>query len=544
MINNMKKRLTGYFKMAFFGCLIFCLNSTSAAIRLPAIIGENMVLQRGIKVPIWGTASPGEQITLTFKGKTFKTVTESDGKWFLKLSTYQSGGPYEMLIQSKESNLTLKNILIGDVWLASGQSNMEFGIQTEKSGAAEIPLAKDSLIHMFYVPMSFSITPKDDIAPVARDSRNGKWIVCSPEAMADPKWAWHGFSAVGYYFAKELRKTQKTPVGLIATYKGGTPAQAWMSLSALQQAPSFEQHLKSRQDIVDHFDQAKQEYPDKNSLYQQELKKWNEKQSGTKPQPPANPEGGFGTPSNLFNAMVNPLIPYGIKGVIWYQGESNGDKLPQAVEYSTLFPRLISDWRTKWKQGNFPFLYVQLANYKKIAQTPSEGIWPWVREAQLKTLSLPQTGMAVITDIGDAGDIHPTNKKDVGLRLALTARKIAYSENLVYSGPVYHDMKINGNVVELSFDHTGSGLIGFNPNADSKENSSQKLKGFGIAGADGNFVWADAVIEGNKIKVFSDKIANPIAVRYNWADNPVGTLYNKEGLPASPFRTDKNLPKL
>ncbi|MDB5121779.1 MAG: 9-O-acetylesterase [Sphingobacteriales bacterium] len=537
-LNEMKKTIIHHCIIGLTLFCVFTIPTAIAAIKLPAIIGNNMVLQRGIKVPLWGWATIGEEIQISFQGKVFKTTADKEGKWFVKLSSYKAGGPFEMSLKSNESQIELKNILIGDVWVASGQSNMEFGIQNEKTGTEEIPKATDSQIHMFYVPMASALEPQKDIATVPAGSRNGQWIVCSPEAMADTKWSWHGFSAVGYYFAKELRSSTGSPVGMIATYKGGTPAQAWISLPGLQQAPAFSNYINNHQSFLDNYEKVKQEYPAKEATFQAAFKQWNLQQTGAKPQAPTRPDGGFSAPSNLYNAMVSPLVPYGIKGVIWYQGESNADKLPQALEYKSLFPRLISDWREKWGQGNFPFLYVQLANIRKPAETPSEGIWPWLREAQLKTLSVTKTGMAVITDIGEAYDIHPTNKKDVGIRMALIARKVAYKEKLVYSGPVYKCMKIKRNTVELSFENTGSGLVGNNPILKTNTLASDHLRGFGIAASDGKFVWADAVLKGNKIIVSSDKISKPVAVRYNWADNPTGTLYNQEGLPATPFRTD------
>jgi sialate O-acetylesterase len=233
--------------------------------------------------------------------------------------------------------------------------------------------------------------------------------------------------------------------------------------------------------------------------------------------------------------MVTPVLHYGIKGVIWYQGESNGDRLADAVEYKTLFPRLIQDWRTQWQQGDFPFLFMQLPNFRDPAKTPSQDNWPWVREAQKDALSLPLTGMPVITDLGDATNIHPTNKLDPALRLALVARHVVYGESVVYSGPVYKSMKVDGNKVIITFDETNKGLVTGRPGMDG---DSKELKGFGIAGSDQQFVWAKAEVVGNTVVVSSDQVANPIAVRYNWADNPAGNLYNKDGLPAGPFRTD------
>jgi sialate O-acetylesterase len=561
-------------KLTFSACFILLLLSSSgvmAAIKLPAIFGDNMVLQRNAKVPLWGLADPGEQVQIVFKGKAFKAVADKDGKWSLKLDVYTAGGPYQMLVKANSGQVTIKNILIGDVWLTSGQSNMEFGIQTERNGAEAIAKATDTLIHFFYVPMAFALQPQTDIPAVSADSPNGKWVVCSPKMMADPKWAWHGFSAAGYYFAQQIRHATGSPVGMIATYKGGTPAQAWISIEGLQQQPSFNSYVAKHQTLVDNYENAKAIYPQQVSTYKDALKLWNEevgkdyavitkqweadvaqaKANGQKPplqpkparpapQNPTPPEGGFGAPANLYNAMVAPMVPYGIKGVIWYQGESNGDRITDAVEYKDLFPRLIADWRANWHQGKLPFIFVQIANYRAPAVQAAEGNWPWVREAQLKALALPETGMAVITDIGEADNIHPKNKRDVGLRLALAARHAVYGENIVFSGPIYKSMKIEGNKIRLTFNNIGSGLTADTTNSIS----NAMLKGFGIAADDQKFVWAKAAIEGNTIVVWADELINPVAVRYNWADNPPGNLYNKEKLPASPFRTDNWAPPL
>lgn len=540
-------------------------NKLFAGIRMPAIFGDNMVLQRGIKVPVWGSADAGAQVQIVFNKKVFKTTAGADGKWTLRLDSYAAGGPYTMQVQAGTGQLQFKNILIGDVWVSSGQSNMEFGIQTERHGAEAIAKATDTLIHFFYVPMAFALQPQEDIAKPGSDSPNGKWVVCSPQLMGDPHWAWHGFSAVGYYFALQIRATQHCPVGMIATYKGGTPAQAWVSQPELAAKPAFKKYVGVHDSLLKHFDDNSAAYPQKKADFQAALQLWNTgvgndfnqahkqwetlaaqlkasgqpvppapKPSRPAPQPLSDPAGGFSSASNLYNAMVAPIVPYGIKGVIWYQGESNGDRLADALEYKTLFPRLITDWRTNWGQAHLPFLFVQLTNYRTPAKVPSEGNWPWVREAQLMTLSLPETGMAVITDTGEADNIHPLNKEDVGLRLALAARHVAYGEQLVYSGPVYKSMDAEAGRIRIKFDQVGSGLA-----IDSIRHPGMTvLNGFGIAGDDGRFVWANAILQGNSVVVWSDEVAKPAAVRYNWADNPPGNLYNKEGLPASPFRTD------
>ena len=547
--------------IALFVVLIFIGDSLTAQLRLPAIISNNMVLQRNIKIPVWGWASPKEKVTVSFKKKNYNTIADDNGKWSLQLDACSAGGPYQMTVKSPSQSIDISNILVGDVWLASGQSNMEFGIQQERSGAEAIAAATDTSIRFFYVPMASSLQVMDEIGAVPAGSLNGKWVVCSPEIMANKNWAWHGFSAAGYYFARNIRKAAKVPVGMIGSYKGGTPAQAWTSIEALKEDTTFSRYIITHQRLVDNYEQAKIDYPQKQTAFQAATKQWTTeigkpydslllvwekataeaKAAGTalparpqlakpKPAAPPAPDGGFGATGNLYNAMIAPLIPFALKGVIWYQGESNADKISDAREYAILFPTMITDWRHRWKQGDFTFLFVQLTNFKPAAKTPSEGTWPWLRESQLRTLSLPNTGMAVTTDIGEANDIHPKNKLDVGIRLALAARHVAYKEKIVYSGPVYKSMSVVGNKIRITFTHADKGLT-------SKLNETN-LSGFGIAGADQKFVWAKATIEGNTIIVYSDEVPNPVAVRYNWADNPPGNLFNKEGLPASPFRTD------
>lgn len=552
-------------------CLLFLLNYQflNAAIKLPAIFGDNMVLQQRMKVPIWGWANAGEKIQIIFEGKLFNTIAGSDGKWIAKLNSYKAGGPYQMIIKGAQEQVIIKNILIGDVWVASGQSNMEFPIQKELHGPAAIEKATDTLIHLFFVPMNFKLQPQNDIAPVPANSFNGKWIVCTPQMMKNDLWASHGFSAVGYYFASQIRLHQQCPVGIIGTYVGGTPAQAWTSINGLKQEPVFVNYITRHQDLIDHIDEAKISYPQKMIAYDEALKQWNEevgkpyevitkqwlaeaaqarakgqtppiqpKPSRPVPQTPTPPEGGFYAPGNLYNAMIAPIVHYGIKGVIWYQGESNANNLSDATMYKQLFPLMIKDWRNNWQQGDFPFLFVQIANFHPSAVTPSEGLWPWVREGQLNALSLPKTGMTVITDLGEGNNIHPKNKLDVALRLSLTAQRVAYGENLVFSGPILKSMKKDGNTIKLTFSNTGSGL------ATGITQQDTDLKGFGIAGTDQQFVWAKAIIKGNEVIVSADGVTDPLAVRYNWADNPPGNLYNKEGLPASPFRTDNWAPPL
>ncbi len=447
---------------------------------------------------------------------------------------------------------------------------MEFGIQTEKHGADAISKATDGLIHFFYVPNRLALQPMYDVNPQAADSPNGKWVVCSPQVLSNPKYAWHGFSAVGYYFAQQIRQSTGVPIGMIGTYIGGTPAQAWISAEGLAESPAFAKYVDARQKLVDNYEADKASFPQRQALYRDSLntwnteignafnetiKKWNAdvlqakaanqplpvrpKPSRPAPVAPGNPIGNNFTPADCFNGMIAPVYGYGIKGAIWYQGESNGDNLADAVDYANVFPRMINDWRKKWGQGDFPFLYMQLPNFRQAAVTPSENNWPWVREAQEKTLSLPKTGMPVVIDAGDPLDIHPTNKLVPANRLVLVARHNVYGEKIVASGPVYKSMKVDGDKIIISFDEINKGLVTASLVGDNVvNNDGQELKGFGIAGEDHVFVWAKAVIQGNTVVVSSDVIPTPQAVRYNWADNPPGNLYNKNGLPARPFRTD------
>jgi sialate O-acetylesterase len=562
----MKKILAGIIALLSF-------EATFAEVRTPKVFGDNMVLQRGMPVPVYGWADADEQIAVEFKGKTYKTTTGADGKWRLTLGNYKAGGPYEMRITGKNNVLNYTNILIGDVWVASGQSNMEFGIQSDKNGKDAIANATDNQIHFFYVPMVVSLKPEYDTAPT--NEPNARWIVCSPEALANPRWAWHGFSAVGYYFARQLRQSTGVPIGMIASYKGGTPAESWMSIEGLKESPAYTKYVDRHKWLADHYEADKATYPQRQALYRDSLtiwntevgnayneiiKRWNAdviaaKAAGQaappRPKParpapvaPGDPLGGWGAPTACYNGIIVPILGYGIKGAIWYQGESNGDSFNDAVDYKNLFPRMISDWRKNWGQGDFPFLYVQLPNFRQPAVNPSSGNWPWVREAQAKTLALINTGMAVTTDAGDALDIHPYDKSDPGNRLALVALHSVYGMKMVSSGPFYKSMKVEGNKIIISFDEVHKGLVVGRPNADGSLNPANiELKGFGIAGADHKFVWAKAILDGNKVIVSADEVVNPEAVRYNWADNPPGNLYNKDGLPARPFRTD-NWPPL
>jgi len=493
--------------------ILFSSAPSNADIRLPSVIGDNMVLQSGEKVALWGWADAGEVVHLKVSWYTMerRVTAGADGKWMIKVKTPPVGGPYELTLTGKNT-LALKNILVGEVWVCSGQSNMQWSVQNSNNAEAEIAAAKYPEIRLFSVQRKVAEAPQEDCT--------GSWSECTPETIP-------GFTAVGYFFGRELHKKLDVPIGLIHTSWGGTPAEAWTSGPMMKTDADFAPILKRWEEAVANYPQAMVKYKER-------LKEWEKATEQAKAegkQPPRRPYAPMGpghphSPSGLYNAMIAPLIPYGIQGAIWYQGESNAGR---AYQYRKLFPTMIKSWWKNWGQGEFPFGFVQLANFMAVKDEPGDSAWAELREAQTMTLGLPNTGMAVIIDIGEANDIHPRNKQDVGKRLALWALAETYGRKVVYSGPMYKSMEVKGDTVTLAFDHVGGGLVA---------EGGGPLKGFSVAGSDKQFVWADAKIEGNKVVVRSDAVKEPAAVRYAWADNPVCNLYNEAGLPASPFRTD------
>jgi sialate O-acetylesterase len=488
-----------------------------ADVKPHALFTDGMVLQQGMKCPIWGTADPGEQVDVKFEVRKLLTTAGSgsaveadkDGKWKVSLNIVpeMAGGPYTLTIKGKNT-ITLKDVYVGEVWICSGQSNMEWPLSATANAAEAIKDSKNPKIRLFTVPKIPSDKPVHVIKTDPKRPDHGKWLECNPDTVKS-------FSAVGYYFGRDLQKTRNVPVGLIHTSWGGTRAEAWTS-----------------QAVLEKYEEWKWEFPAQEK-FKVELEKHKEAVKKTKEEggkPPAPPKApvpmGANAPSVLYNGMIAPLIPYAIKGAIWYQGESNAGK---AYAYRKLFPTMIQNWRDDWKQGDFPFLCVQLAPFMPIVTEPQESAWAELREAQLLTsLNLKNAGMAVITDVGDPKDIHPKKKGPVGARLALAARGIAYGEKIEYSGPVYDKMTVKDGKAVLSFKHAGKGL----------EAKDGELHGFTIAGADKKFYNAKAEIQGDSVLVWSDEVKEPVAVRYGWANCPVVNLWNKDGLPASPFRTD------
>ncbi len=472
-----------------------------AAVTLPRVVSDNMVLQREIPVRIWGKANPGEAVTVKFRGQTASTKADNDGAWAVYLRPMQAGGPDNLVVEA-DNTITLRNVLVGEVWVASGQSNMEWEVRNSDNAQEEIRKANYPQIRLFEAEKVTSDIPLDDV--------KGEWRECSPESVQT-------ITAVGYFFGRKLHQELKAPVGILQSSWGGTPAEAWTSMDALRADPATRFYLWR-------WDRVLEQYPAAKLQHDRAVAEWERKpesERGNRPREPRGP-GHQHAPATLYNAMIAPIIDYNIRGAIWYQGESNAGA-DQAFEYRYLFPRMILNWRDKWRQGEFPFLFVQLANFETGAD------WPILRESQNEALRLRNTGVAVTTDIGNPTDIHPRNKQDVGLRLALWALAETYGRDLVYSGPFYRQMTVEGREATLWFDHVGGGL--------KAEGGS--LKGFVIAGPDRVFHPANARISGNTVVVSSPKVEEPSAVRYAWHNNPENTLRNAEGLPASPFRTDR-----
>ena len=506
--------------------------SLHAEVKPNSLFTDGAVLQRGQKIPVWGSARDGENITVEFQGQKVST-TAAGGKWSVYLDPLTAGGPFTMTLAG-DNTITIKDLLVGEVWLASGQSNMNLTLAQLPTLAEEEPKANYPQIRTFKVKTTVAISPKSDAV--------GSWVSCAPDTVKN-------FSAVGYYFARDLHRQLGVPIGFIHSALGATPAESWTSLEGLESQPELKQYVDAVKQKIASYDADLAAHPAKLAEYQvklaewmekvgneheEKLKQWNEavekakaagetppkqpRPASRRPNEPHPPEGPPTAPAVLFNGMIHPLIPYGIKGVIWYQGESNAK---QGALYRTLFPALIDDWRSRWNQGDIPFLYVQIA--------PWGGMTPEIREAQFLTLGKTKnTAMTVTTDVGDAADIHPRKKEPVGQRLALAARALAYGEKIEYSGPLYESMRAENGKIILRFKHVGTGLIA----------KDGPLKGFTIAGKDKAFVPAKAEIQGDTIVVSAEGVTDPIAVRYGWENVPDVNFYNKEGLPASPFRTD------
>jgi sialate O-acetylesterase len=496
-----------------------------AEVTLPNILGSHMVLQRNQPIHLWGWADPGEQVTASMLGATATTTAGRLGNWSLYLPPQQAGGPYQLTI-SGSNTLTLDDILIGDVWFASGQSNMEFplngfpGSATMQNGPEEIRNANQPTLRLLHIRTKASPYPLRDVntsgnqSPTMQSTEDNSWTTCTPATATK-------FSAVAYLFGREISAREHVPVGLIDSTWGGTPAESWISLDSLAAdaslMPVFAQWAEKSKDQAD--------IP--RLLAAEKRQDEAAKAAGqTAPKHDWHPNLDSWDPSWLYNAMIAPAVNYPIKGVIWYQGESNSD-VRRASSYERVFATLIADWRKQWREGNFPFLYVELSSFRS---TAGEN-WPIIREAQRRTLALANTGMAVTIDIGDPENVHPSDKQDVAARLALAARRIAYNEAVEDSGPMVRQTSVEGGSIYVWFDHAG-GLTA----------KGGQPTGFEIAGDDHTFSKADARIDGETIVLTSPAVKNPKYVRYGWQNAPVLNLYNRAGLPASPFTTEKEIP--
>jgi sialate O-acetylesterase len=502
-----------------------------------ALISNGVVLQRDRAVNVWGTADRGEVVTVRFRGRESLTTTGGDGQWRLQVESQQAGGPFPLTIAGK--NTIALNVWVGDVWVCSGQSNMWWPVAT-RPRSKELIGTENPSIRLFTVSQRKSEVPRRDV--------EGEWQACGPESLV-------GFSAVAYYFGRELQATQKIPVGLIHSSFGGSGIEAWISTAAFAKAPELA-------DVRERNAEAARRAALSRLRLQPEIDRYEAAVTRAKRDstpPPKPPRGMIARPSThgqLYNGMLAPLQLLGIRGVLWYQGEANTHR---AGDYQSLLTTLIRSWRLEWGQDKFPFLIVQLAPFQKIVTQPQDSDWARLREAQLRTsLAVPKTGLAVITDWGHETDIHVKQKRPVGERLALVARSLVYGERLVHSGPRLTGMKIDGRRAILSFDHIASGLsprrlvlediakdgrsglTGGALHVAHNENPTVNvpLQGFAIAGDDRRFVTAQAEIRGDTVIVQSPMVSRPVAVRYGWADYPTGNLFNVEGLPASPFRTD------
>jgi sialate O-acetylesterase len=485
--------------------LFGCSSRIHADVTLAPLFRDHAVLQRDKPVPIWGKAGPGEKVSVSFNRQTQTAVTDDRGRWRVQLAAMPASSvPAKLTVRGKNT-LTIQNVLVGEVWLCSGQSNMEWLVKDSLNAGQEIAAADFPQIRHFRVPHVAAVSPQDDCGST--------WTVCSPASAG-------AYSAAAYYFGRELYRRLGVPIGLVNSSWGGTQIEPWMSPAGLAGDPAGPEVDKRWQEEM-------QALPAKRAAYEKALAQWNTdaaeaKKNGRvfKIRKPSEPLG-IGSrqqPTALYNAMIAPLVPYAIRGVIWYQGEANASRY---IEYRTLFPSMIRQWRRDFGQGDFPFYYVQLANHRPRKH------WAFLREAQEYALQLPATGQAVAIDIGESNGIHPKNKQEVGRRLALNAFATTYGLKIEHSGPRYAGMAVEQDKVRLRFTH-----------AEGLKTKDPAMPGFEIAGDNKKFVPASASIDGETVVVSAGEIKNPVAVRYAWASDPPAPLYNAADLPASPFRTD------
>lgn len=491
-------------------------NSAVADLQLPSVFADSMVIQRDQPVKFWGWAAAKRKISVSIDTQVQSAVTDEDGRWSLQLKSLPAGGPHTITVAGEGTTHEIKDVLVGEVWLCSGQSNMAMTVDRAKDFNKEAAAAKFPKIRMFKVSSGHALEPQERC--------NGTWSVCSPETVG-------GFSATAYFFGRRLHKDLDVPIGLINSSVGGTSVESWTSMPAQSAVKAIQPRLDAWKASDNDFDEAAAKIK-----YQKAQSGWKERAAAAiaagrkpprKPQLASRPRNDRNYPANLFNGKINPLIGYTIKGAIWYQGENSSGRGFSHL-YGDQLKTLIADWRNRWGQGDFPFAWVQLPNFKTPQTMPAETSgWVLVQEGMLKTLSVPNTGMAVTIDVGEAKDIHPKDKQSVGHRLAQWALGRVYGQEVIPMGPIYQSSTTSGNEVTIRFQH-----------AEGLRATGEKVNGFAIAGADRKFVAADARLAGNTVIVSSDKISEPRSVRYAWAANPVISLYNAADIPASPFRTD------
>ncbi len=516
----MKKHLSLF---CVISATLFAMAAGTAAanIKLPALFSEHMVLQSGETVPVWGWAAPDEKVAVEIGGQKLTTIADATGEWRVRLEPLPSGAKLTLTVRG-ENSVVVNDVLAGEVWLGSGQSNMRLEVSRANHFEAEKTAANLPEIRMFTVNKNATTT-------TATDGR-GSWQICNSNSVG-------AFSAALYFFGRELHQQLKAPVGLINSSFGGTYIQSWISLDAQKREPALQPFVDAfEKTIQTPFDDAAAEAELKKAMDEWQIHATKNKAEGKgeprKPVKRTDPRVDQNSPANLFNGMIAPLIPYRIKGVVWYQGEQNaGSQAPALADlYRLQLPTLIRDWRSRWNEGDLPFCWVQLPGIgKRPNGFQTESGFELVREGMLETLALPDTGMAVAIDIGEPDNIHPKNKQEVGHRLAVWALARVYHRDLPFSGPIFKRCDTSGPEMKIHFTHTDGGLVCH----------GDALKSFGITGADKVWHPAEARIDGDVVVVSSKDVPKPVAVRYGWAKDPECNLYNRADLPASPFRTDR-----
>ena len=497
---------------AIAASILLLITGAKADVKLPAIFNDHMVLQQEVAVPVWGWAASGEKVTVEFAGQTASTQADADGKWMVRLSSLTANPHSAEFVVRGANTITVTDVIVGEVWFASGQSNMEMKVKAAQNAETEIAAANYSDLRFFQPAAANADEPLSDT--------EGKWVECMPATVGD-------FSAAAYFFARDLDTALQQPVGIVSSSVGGSMVEWWTSQPALAATPEAKPILDFWNEKIADWPARKPKYDAMMEVYRKGVAAAKENHT-PEPKPPrgeAYKPGSLFQPANLFNGMVAPVIPYAIRGAFWYQGESNRDRPNQ---YRALLPAMIRDWRARWGQGDFPFLIVQLPNYQERKPEPAESPLALQREAQaFAAAHTPKALMIETIDIGDAASIHPKNKQDVGHRLSLAALSQVYGKGGEWSGPLMESTKVEGSGIRVKFSH-----------AEGLAAKDSPLRGFAIAGEDRRFVWADAQIDHDSVLLSAPAVPKPVAVRYAWADNPECNLVNAAGLPAAPFRSD------